>query len=89
LGGSTIKRAKQMKQEPFINNSFIYLYARNKQRYRYNLALQTFETCYPTKRTFINAICCKQWGQWQVIDYYLDYQMIEALKVELLTKLDY
>ena len=70
-------------------DQFIYLYARNNQRFRYNLALQTFETCYPAKRTFINAICCKQWGQWQAIDVYLSYALIESLKGELLTKLDY
>lgn len=78
-----------MRQDQFINNSFIYLYARDCQRFRYNLALQTFETCYPAKRTFINAICCKQWSSWQAIDVYLSYAIVEALKVELLIKQGY
>ncbi len=73
-----------MKQEPYI-----YLYARNNQRFRYNAALQVFETCYPAKRTFINAICCKQWASWQAIDPYLPYALIESLKLELLTKQGY
>lgn len=70
-------------------DQFIYLYARNNQRFRYNLALQTFETCYPVRRTFINAICCKQWGQWQPIDVYLYYALIDSLKVELISKLGF
>lgn len=78
-----------MKQEPYTDNLFIYLYARNNQRFRYNLALQTFETCKPAKRTFINAICCKQWSNWQDIDVYLSYGLIESLKLELLAKQGY
>ncbi len=72
-------------------DQFIYLYARNNQRFRYNIALQTFETCYPAKRTFINAICCKQWGQWQAIATYYppNNQLIESLKLELVTKLGF
>ena len=68
---------------------FIYLHARNNQRFRYNVTLGLFETCYPAKRTLINAICCKQWGQWQAIDSLLSYALVEALKLELLTKQGY
>lgn len=68
---------------------YIYLHARNNQRFRYNVTLGLFETCYPAKRTFINAICCKQWSSWQAIDVYLSYALVEALKVELLTKQGY
>ncbi len=67
----------------------IYLYARNNQRFRYNVTLGLFETCYPAKRTFINAICCKQWSSWQAIDVYLSYALIESLKLELLAKQGY
>lgn len=72
-----------------IKEPYIYLYARDCQRYRYNLALQTFETCYPAKRTLINAICCKQWSNWQAIDVYLSYALIELLKLELVSKLGF
>lgn len=68
---------------------YIYLHARNNQRFRYNVTLGLFETCYPAKRTIINAICCKQWGQWQAIDYYLSYTLIESLKLELVTELGF
>lgn len=70
-------------------DQFIYLYARNNQRFRYNVAMQTFETCKPAKRSLINAICCKQWGQWQAIDVYLSYALIESLKLELVSKLGF
>ena len=70
-------------------DQFIYLYARNNQRFRYDIKAQAFSTCYPAKRTLINAICCKHWGRWQAIDVYLDYQMIDALKGELLAKKGY
>lgn len=68
---------------------FIYLHARNKQRFRYNVTLGLFETCYPARRTLINAICCKQWGQWQAIDSHLAYALVQALKLELLAKQGY
>ena len=68
---------------------YIYLHAINNQRFRYNVTLGLFETCYPAKRTLINAICCKQWSSWQAIDVYLSYALVEALKVELLTKQGY
>ena len=70
-------------------DQFIYLYARNNQRFRYDIKAQAFSTCYLAKRTFINAICCKHWGRWQAIDVYLSYALVEALKVELLIKQGY
>jgi len=70
-------------------DQFIYLYARDCQRYRYNIASNLFETCYPAKRTLINMICCKQWGQWQALDSHLSYTLTESLKIELLTKQGY
>ena len=68
---------------------YIYLYARNNQRFRYNVTLGLFETCYPAKRTLINAICCKQWSSWQALDVYLSYALIESIKLELLVKQGY
>ena len=68
---------------------YIYLHARNNQRFRYNVTLGLFETCTPAKRTIINAICCKQWGNWQVMDVYLSYALIDSLKLELLVKQGY
>ena len=70
---------------------YIYLHARNNQRFRYNVTLGLFETCYPAKRTLINAICCKQWQEWQTIAAYYppNNQLIESLKLELLVKQGY
>lgn len=84
MGGSITKRAKQMIKEPYI-----YLHARNNQRFRYDIKAQTFETCYPAKRTLISAVCCKQWQEWFVINPFVEYDLVESLKIELLTKLDY
>lgn len=72
-----------------MRECYSYLVARDCQRFRYNVLLQTFETCTPTNHTFINSICCKQWGQWQAIDVYLSYALVEALKIELLIKQGY
>ena len=66
-------------------DQFIYLYARNNQRFRYDIKAQAFSTCKPAKRSFINSICHKQWGQWQVIDSYLYTSLIARLKEELLS----
>lgn len=68
-----------------MSDEYVYLHARNKQRFRYNVSMRVFETCYPAKRTLINLICCNQWGNWQAIDYYLYPSLIARLKEELLS----
>ena len=71
-----------------MTDNHIYLYARNNKRYRYNISTQAFEYSEPASRTMINFICSKQWGQWQVINSYLSYALIESLKLELLARAD-
>lgn len=65
---------------------FIYLYASNGNRHRYNVGLQLFEYCQPAQRTFINFICCHIWGDWLPVT---DSDMLERLKRELLSKLSF
>lgn len=69
-----------------IKDQFIYLYARNNQRFGYDIKAQAFSTCYPAKRTLINAICCGQWQEWQTIDVYLYPANIAGLRGELLAR---
>ena len=70
-----------MKQEPCV-----CLFARENRGFRCGVAFCVFETCRPAKRTIINKICCKQWGQWQAINPFSKYNLVETLKRELLAR---
>jgi len=60
----------------------IYLSARNKQRYRYNIKREIFETCTPYNDNTLRLKLL--WGMWEECT---DESTLEALKIELLAKL--